>query len=114
MKPAKYNIICPQGATYDVQFTYKINKFPVDVTGYSARMQVRQTHTSSDTLVSLTNGSGITLGGTAGTIDILISAATTAGFTPNAYVYDLELVSANGTVTRMVEGLFTVTPEVTR
>ena len=114
MKPAKYNIICPQGATYDVQFTYKINKFPVDVTGYSARMQVRETHISSNTLVSLTNGSGITLGGTAGTIDILISAATTAGFTPNAYVYDLELVSANGTVTRMLEGSFTVTPEVTR
>ena len=114
MKPAKYNIICPQGTTYDVQFTYKINKFPVDVTGYSARMQVRETHISSNTLVSLTNGSGITLGGTAGTIDILISAATTAGFTPNAYVYDLELVSANGTVTRMLEGSFTVTPEVTR
>jgi hypothetical protein len=77
-------------------------------------MQVRESHISSNTLVSLTNGSGITLGGSAGTIDILISAVTTAGFTPNAYVYDLELVSANGTVIRMVEGSFTVTPEVTR
>ena len=114
VKPAKYNTICPQGATYDTQFTYKINKFPVNLTGYTARMQVRETHTSPTTLVSLTNGSGITLGGVAGTIDILISAATTAGFTPNTYVYDLELVSANGSVTRMVEGSFTVTPEVTR
>ncbi len=77
-------------------------------------MQVRETHTSSNTLVSLATGSGITLGNKAGTIDILISAATTAAFTPNTYVYDLELVSANGSVTRMVEGSFTVTPEVTR
>jgi hypothetical protein len=114
MNPAKYNVTCPQGSTFDVQFTYKINKFPVDLTGYTARMQVRETHLSPDTLISLSNGSGITLGGVAGTINILISSQNTQGFKPVSHVYDLELVSANGSVTRILEGKFNVTPEVTR
>ena len=114
MKPAKYNILCPQGSTYDVQFTYKIKKYPVNLTGYNARMQVRESYTSSNTLVSLSNGSGITLGGKAGTISILISAVETAAFNPNTYIYDLELVSPNQQVIRIIEGSFTVTPEVTR
>ena len=114
MKPAKYNTVCPQGATYDTQFTYKINKFPVNLTGYTARMQVRETHTSPTTLVSLTNGSGITLGGVAGTIDILISSQQTEGFNPVPHVYDLELIAPNGSVTRILEGTFNITPEVTR
>ena len=114
MKPAKYNIVCPQGSTFDLQFTYKIKKFPVNLTGYTARMQVRESYTSFNTLVSLATGSGITLGGKAGTISIFISAVETAAFNPNAYVYDLELVSPNQEVIRITEGSFTVTPEVTR
>jgi hypothetical protein len=114
VKPAKYNTTCPQGATYDIQFTYKINKFPVNLTGYSARMQVRESYSSPNTLVSLSTGSGITLGESAGTINILISAVETAAFTPNTYIYDIELVSPNQSVIRIVEGSFIVTPEVTR
>jgi hypothetical protein len=114
VKPAKYTMVCPQGSTLDVQFTYKINKFPVNLTGYSARMQVRELHTSIDTLVSLTTGSGITLGGKAGTINILIPSTNTEGFKAVPHVYDIELISPNGSVTRILEGTFNITPEVTR
>lgn len=114
VKPAKYTMVCPQGSTLDVQFTYKINKFPVNLTGYSARMQVRELHTSVETLVSLQTGSGITLGGKAGTINILIPSANTEGFKPVPHVYDIELIAPNGSVTRILEGTFNITPEVTR
>ena len=77
-------------------------------------MQVRETHLSTTTLVSLVDGSGLTLGGKAGTVNVFIAAATTASFNPITYVYDLELVSPDGKVTRIVEGTFRVTPEVTR
>ena len=117
VKPAKYTMVCPQGSTLDVQFTYKINKFPVNLNGYSARMQVRELHTSIDTLISLETGGagyGITLGGKAGTINILIPSAITEGFKAVPHVYDIELISPNGSVTRILEGTFNITPEVTR
>lgn len=80
-------------------------------------MQVRETFDSTSTLVSLTSGTGITLGGTAGTILLEMSATQTAALdaTPSGqYVYDLELVSSVGYVTRLVQGNFTISLEVTR
>jgi hypothetical protein len=117
VKPAKYTMTCPQGSTLGLQFTFKINKYPVNLTGYSARMQVREFHTSLDTLISLETdgaGYGITLGGKAGTIDILIPSAITEGFKAVPHVYDLELIAPNESVTRILEGTFNITPEVTR
>jgi hypothetical protein len=114
VKPAKYTMVCPQGSTLDVQFTYKINKFPVNLNGYTARMQVRELHTSIDTLISLESGDGITLGGKAGTINILIPSTITEGFKAVPHVYDIELISPDQSVTRILEGTFNITPEVTR
>lgn len=112
----RFDIEINQGATFELTVTWKDSAgTAINLTGYSARMQVRETYSSSSTIVSLTNGSGITLGGAAGTIAILISATTTAALTaPFSGVYDLELVSAGGVVTRLLQGAATVTPEVTR
>ena len=114
MTPGKYNFICPQGATFSKQLTWTIDDDPVDLTTYEARMQVREKHSSTSTIVSLTTGNGdITLGGIAGTILIEIPAEITKNFVAKDYVYDLEMV-ASSVVTRLLEGKFMVTPEVTR
>jgi hypothetical protein len=114
MTPGKYNMICPQGATFAKQLTYAIDDVPVDLTSYTARMQVREKHTSKTVIVSLTTeNSGIALGDDEGTIDLYISDETTTTITAKDYVYDLELVSG-GEVYRLLEGKFIVTPEVTR
>jgi hypothetical protein len=115
MIPGKYNIICPQGSTFSQQLTYSIDATPINLTGYTARMQVREKHTSTKKDLTLTteNG-GITLGGAAGTIHLDISATTTAALHAKEYVYDLELVSSSNLVMRLIEGKFIVTPEVTR
>ncbi len=114
MTPGKYNFICPQGATFSQELTWKIDDDPVDLTTYSARMQIREKHSSTSTIANLTTGDGdITLGGAAGTILIEINASETASFVAKEYVYDLELVSSS-VVTRLLEGKFIVTPEVTR
>ena len=112
----RFDIEINQGATYQLTVTWKDSAgTAINLTGYTARMQVRETYSSASTIVSLTDGSGITLGGAAGTIAILISATTTAALTaPFSGVYDLELVSAGGVVTRLLQGAATVTPEVTR
>lgn len=114
MTPGKYNMICPQGATFSKQLTYTIDSVPVDLDTYTARMQVREKYTSKTAIITLTTeNEGIVLGGENGTIDIYISDESTANFTAKDYVYDLELISS-GNVYRLIEGKFIVTPEVTR
>ena len=113
MTPGKLNLTCPQGSTFSKTLTYKIDDVPVNLFGYDARLQVREFHYSDDPVINLTSGNGLTLGGSAGTIAVLISATDTSELISGNYVYDLELV-VGGTVTRLVEGNFVVTPEVTR
>lgn len=111
-----YNITCDQGATFKRTITWTNQaKTPYNLTGYTARMQVRSNVTSNTVVLELTTGNGrITLGGAAGTVDLLVSAANTASLTSGLYVYDLELVSGGGEVTRLIEGNFNVRAEVTR
>ena len=107
-----------QGETFDRTVTWEVgpdrdNRTPVDITGYSARLQVRRKHTSADTVFSLTDTDGLTLGDAAGTVQIQLSATDTADVS-GKYVFDLELESPGGVVTRIVEGVIEFTPEVTR
>ncbi len=89
---------------------------PVDLAGFTARMQIRATaNATGDPLVSLTteNG-GITIDNTAKTIDLLIAATATAALDFVSGVYDLEMISAGGVVTQLVAGKVLVQEEVTR
>lgn len=110
--PATYNITAYQGATYKLDMTYKIDDTPVDLTNYTAAMQVKENPNAS-AVISISNGSGITLGGTAGTIALNVSATTMGSATAGFYQYDLELNSA-GEVTRLLQGKFEIVAEVTR
>jgi hypothetical protein len=87
----------------------------VNLTGWTARMQIRASLTSPTVLESLTteNG-GIVLGGTAGSIEIKLTNAQTTAITWSRAVYDLELISSGGLVRRHFYGVVSVSPEVTR
>lgn len=115
-QPGKYDIVIYQGATYSRVLTWKDeNSTPINLTGYTARMMMRQEYDSVDPFITLTteNG-GITLGESAGTITLTISAAATSAIAVDCGVYDLELVSGSGIVSRLLEGRISVSPEVTR
>lgn len=111
----KYNIVADQGATFSRNVHWKDeNGDPIDITGYTARMQVRERYVSTSTVLSLVSPTNITLGGGSGSIVITASATSMAAVTAGDYVYDLEMVASNGVVTRLLQGSFKVTPEVTR
>lgn len=115
LTPGRVNFLCPQGSTFTKNITYKIDETPVNLTGYSSRLQVRENYYSTSTIVSLlSSGSGITLGGSAGTIDLFIDDEVTKDFPAGNWVYDLEIESGNGNTDRLLEGNFIVTAEVTR
>lgn len=110
---AKYNLVCEQAATFNLSFTIKTNDTPWNLTGYTATMTVKPYLEAPTTSVSATTSNGkITLGGTAGTASVVLSASETATLNPGRYVYDF-VVSSGGTVTRLLEGKFIVTAGVT-
>lgn len=112
---ATLNLTFPQGATWSLSLTWNDDGGdPINLTGYTAAMQVRKSYDATTPVVSVSSGSGITLGGVAGTIDVRIASSATDDVKAGRYVYDLELTSGGGEVTRLVEGTLTVTPEVTR
>jgi hypothetical protein len=88
---------------------------PVDLTGFTARMQIREKITSTTTIKDLTtvNG-GILIDNSLKTITIFMSATDTAALTFSTAVYSLELVSSGGIVTQLVTGNMTLVQEVTR
>lgn len=118
---ASQNFTIEQGAYWSQELLYKqSNETPVDLTGFTARMQIRKKVTSGSPLISLDSdpSGGITLGGNAGTILLEISAEDTAALpaTPSdhKWVYDLELVPSDDHVIRLIQGHITVSLEVTR
>ena len=111
-----YNIIADQGSTFTRQLTWEDSAgSAINLTGYTARMDVRTSiDAAGAATLSLTPGNGrIVLGGTAGTIALSAEGTATAAVAAGDYVYDLELVSGS-TITRLVQGTFTLRGEVTR
>jgi len=111
----QYNITLDQGATYSQLVTWKNSSGTlIDLTGWTARMQVRPLVKSATSLIELTTENGrISLGGAAGTITLTISATDTDDLPVGTYRYDLELVDGS-TVERLLMGSFTVRGEATR
>ena len=109
-----YDIICEQGSTFTRVVTYTdASGNIVNLTTYTARMRVRSSKGASGFYLTLANGQGISLQSN-GEIEIVIPAASTAKIPSGMYKYDLEIVSSTGIVTRVIEGDFRVSGEVTR
>lgn len=116
MSTVVHDITIQQGATFQWDVSLEdVSEQVIDLTGASARMQARQRMGSSSTLFSLTSGAGdITIDADAGALSIEISAATTAGYSFDPGVYDLEVVYSDGSVDRVAQGVVTLEREVTR
>ena len=115
MAAGTLNFTIEQGATFNLILTWEIDTIPVDINNWTARLQARVDVEDTQTVLTLTteNG-GITLGGAAGTISLDQSATQTAILPAGNYVYDLELISGIGVVTRLVQGELDISAEVTR
>jgi len=132
MAAGKYNFIIEQGATTNFEIVYKDSSGnPIDLTGYTARMDLRATPGASTSYLTLSSslgpcGTGLNMSGsgglsaskplTSGSIGVYISAASSSALTFTEASYDLEIVSGSGNcavVTRLVEGKVTLSKEVT-
>lgn len=81
-----------------------------NISGYTARGQVRKTYgstTAVDFHTVINNATG-------GRVSISLTKDQTAAMKAGRYVYDVEIVSSDGEVSRIVEGQIEITPRVTR
>ena len=114
MVAPNYNFSVEQGSTFSLVFTWKDeNGAAINLTNYTARLKAKKDFSSTTIINLTTENGGITLGGSAGTITLNISATASAALEYGSYIYDLEVISSGGAVTKIVKGNIEVIREVT-
>jgi hypothetical protein len=87
---------------------------PMNLTGYTAALQVRSLPSDPDAVLTLTTqNNGITITPLTGVVAVTATAVQTGSIDEGTYVYDIELTN-NGNVTRLAQGQVIVSPQVTR
>jgi hypothetical protein len=106
------NLQIDQGSTFSKQITvYQTDGTTIqNLTGYTIASQVRKNYTSTNFVtINATNNDP-----TNGVIVMSLTATATAALKAGRYVYDLQITAADGTVSRTIEGIITIKPEVTK
>ena len=86
---------------------------PMDLTGYTARLAVKDKIGGTVLLSLTTENNGIVIDNAKKTITLTVEATATDDFTWTRGVYDLEMVSPTGVVTALISGRVSISKEVT-
>lgn len=126
MAAGKYAFTIEQGATLDFELQYKDgDSVPIDLTGYSGRMQIRPTIVSPTIILSLSSslqsdGTGLNFSGSngatspmSGSIGLYISADSSSALDFDQAWYDIEIASGSYVI-RILEGQVKLSKNVTR
>jgi hypothetical protein len=106
----KANLIIDQGSDFiqDIEVTHSNNAL-VNLSGYTGAAHLRKSYTA-DTYKAFTVSTTAN-----GIVQIRMNSSNTDSLSPGQYVWDCELTQTNTSIiTRIVEGIVTVTPSVTR
>tara|TARA_B100000073_G_scaffold133328_1_gene109261 strand:- start:908 stop:1246 length:339 start_codon:yes stop_codon:yes gene_type:complete len=106
------NLFIDQGATFTTTITVEDgNGVAIDLTGYSGIAQLRKTYESA---TSISFNVTFETPRTNGQVTISLTDAQTSALEFGKYVYDVNLTLPGGTKTRVVEGIATINPSVSR
>ena len=105
----KLNLIIDQGSSFSTSFIVNDDAgVPINFSGYTGSAQIRKHYTSTNAVSFVVTASS------AGEVELTLSSNTTSSIEAGRYVYDVELVAPANTTSRVVEGIVTVTPQVTK
>ena len=105
------NIIIDQDADYSQQFTAKTDAgVVIDLTNSSLDGMVRKSFTATTSTAFAT----AIVSATAGTFTLALTDVLTAGLERGRHVYDVRVTDSTSTITRIQDGVATVSPSVTR
>jgi len=106
----KTNLTIDQGATFSSTITITDEDGDiVDLTGYTGASQLRKHYTSSNS-----TSFSVSITANTGEVNLSLSANQTSNLVAGRYVYDVEITNSSNVVSRVLEGIITVTPNVTR
>ena len=106
------NLFIDQDADFTTTVTVNdSNGTALDLTSYTALAMIRKTYQSS---TATTFTSAFVSPRTTGQITISLTDTQTAALEAGRYVYDLVITDSSGSKTRVVEGIATVNPSVSR
>ena len=113
MSAANYDLVIDQGSTFVIDLTIKEEGVLKNLTGFSARAQMRSTKSASAVAASFT--CTVVSPAANGVVKMELPATTSTAMTAGAYFYDLEIHTANDAIVkRLIEGTVTINHEVTR
>lgn len=105
------NIFIDAGANYSNIITVaSASTASLNLTDYTVKSQIRKSYTSSTAY----NFTSSIYDAVSGKIRLELTSTQTSAIPPGRYLYDVEITSAAGNRTRVVEGIVTVTPEITQ
>tara|TARA_B100001564_G_C20471059_1_gene592648 strand:- start:429 stop:770 length:342 start_codon:yes stop_codon:yes gene_type:complete len=106
------NLTIDQGATFTSDVTVKdANGNAFNLTGYTALARMAKGYSSTRTRTVMT--CSISGDPTTGIVTVSLTADQTANLEEGRYVYDLEILqTSTSTITRVIEGIITVRPQV--
>ena len=100
-----------QGANFNTVLDLKDSAGGIlNLAGYTVAAQMRKSYYST----TATNFSITVTDAAAGQITMSMNSANTANVTPGRYVYDVLITSGASVKTRIIEGIVTILPSVTR
>lgn len=109
--PARYDLTIEQGTTFRRVVDYRdASGGPFDLTGWEARLQVRQVKPRGSVVTELTTAAGetVSLEPVEGRVVVTLSSELTASMPAGNYAYHLDLVAPAGDVIRILRGVVTV------
>ncbi len=105
------NIFIDAGANYSNIITVaSAGTAALNLTGYTVKSQIRKSYTSSTAY----NFTSSIYDAVNGKLRLELTSTQTSAIPPGRYLYDVEITSSAGNRTRVVEGIVTVTPEITQ
>lgn len=118
IRPAELDLEIFQGATFrkKLRWTTGDPPTPVILTDWKIRMQIRPKIKDDNVIIELTSDNGRILltDPKEGEFELLITAEDSANLSFISAVYDLELENLDGEVVRLLKGMVSLDPEVTR
>jgi len=102
-----------QGATFNsvINLTDDVTNAPINIAGYTIESQLRRSYYSANAsgnlVCAITDAAN-------GEVTMFMSKANTANLKAGRYVFDVNMTDAGNVTTRILEGIITVTPGVTK